>query len=78
MYLTMLINLGVLGTGTYILFLVKQIIIGLKKKTKYSIILLISILCYMIQSFFNISLVIVSPIFWTLMGLHHLSIEVKE
>ena len=74
-YLTMIINLGLVGTLTYVLFLINQLITGLKKKTDYSIVLLISILCYMVQSFFNLSVVIVSPIFWTLMGIHHLSIE---
>ena len=77
-YLTMLINLGIIGTTTYIIFLISQIKIGLKKLNKYSKLLLISIVCYMIQSFFNLSVVIVSPIFWTLMALHHLSIEEKE
>ena len=77
-YLTMLINLGIVGTISYIVFLISQIKIGIKNMNKYSVILLISILCYMIQSFFNLSVVIVSPIFWTLMGIHHLSIEEKE
>ena len=74
-YLTMMINLGLVGTFTYITFLIKQIITGLKKKTNYSIVLLISIFCYMVQSFFNLSVVIISPIFWTIMGIHHLSIK---
>ncbi len=74
-YLTMLINLGIVGTTSYIAFLISQIKIGLKKINKYSKLLLISMICYMIQSFFNLSVVIISPIFWTLMGIHHLSIE---
>lgn len=77
-YLTMLINLGILGTFSYLSFLGYQLIKGIKKINKYSCILLISVFCYMIQSFFNLSVVIVSPVFWLLMGIHHLSIEVEK
>ncbi len=77
-YLTMLINLGIIGTISYLSFLLTQIKIGVKKSNNYSKILLISIICYSIQSFFNLSVVIISPIFWTLMGIHHLSIEKGE
>ena len=73
-YLTMLINLGIIGTVNYIIFLLYGVYYGLKKINKYSYILLIAIVCYMIQSFFNLSVVIVSPIFWVLLGIHHLSI----
>jgi hypothetical protein len=77
-YLTMLINLGILGTISYVVFLISQIVKGIKKINKYSLVLLISILCYMVQSFFNLSVVIVSPIFWMLMGIHHLSIDLEK
>ncbi len=78
-YLTMLVNLGIIGTTSYLAFLFKQIEIGIKKLNKYSRILLISIICYSIQAFFNLSVVIITPVFWILMGIHHLSIEkVKE
>ena len=70
-YLTMAINLGVLGLGTYLGFLYSQVKIGIQKMNKESKILLIGILCYAIQSFFNLSVVIVSPVFWVLMALHH-------
>ena len=77
-YLTMLINLGIIGTISYLSFIISQIVIGIKKINKYSSILLISIFCYTVQAFFNLSVVIVSPIFWILMGLHYLSIEVEK
>ena len=77
-YLTMMINLGIVGTISYLSFLSFQLIKGIKKINKNSCILLISIFCYMIQSFFNLSVVIVSPVFWLLMGIHHLSIELEK
>lgn len=77
-YLTMLVNLGVVGTTSYVLFLISQLIIGIKRMNNNSRVLLIAIMCYAIQSFFNLSVVIVSPIFWILMGVHHLSIEVEK
>lgn len=76
-YLTMLINLGVIGLGNYLLFLFFQVKEGIKNVNQYSIILLITLLCYLVQDFFNLSVVIVSPIFWLLMGLHYISINEK-
>ncbi len=77
-YLTMLVNLGIVGTISYVVFLIKQLITGIKNINQYSCILLISVFCYMVQSFFNLSVVIVSPVFWMLMGIHHISIEVEK
>ena len=77
-YLTMLVNIGIVGTALYLLLLIKQIKLGIKKTNNYSYILLIAIICYSIQAFFNLSVVIITPIFWILMGIHHLSIEEKE
>ena len=74
-YFTMLVNLGIIGTTIYIYFIIKQIIEGIKNINNYSYILLIGIICYSIQSFFNLSVVIITPIFWMLMAIHHLSIE---
>jgi O-antigen ligase len=76
-YLTMLINIGIVGLLDYLAFLFFQVIEGIKKINKYSAILLISVLCYMIQDCFNLSLVIVTPIFWLLMALHINSLEGK-
>ena len=37
--------------------------------------LLIAILCYWIQDFFNLWVVIVVPVFWTLMAIHQLALN---
>jgi len=73
-YLTMLINIGVVGLGTYLAFIIAQLKKGIKNINEYSAILLISIVCYLVQDCFNLSVVIVTPIFWLLMALHYRSI----
>ena len=73
-YLTMAVNLGLVGLITYLGFIYNQIKIGIRKINKYSAILFTALVCYLICSFFNLSVVIISPIFWTLMGLHYVSI----
>lgn len=77
-YLTMLINIGIVGLGIYLLFIASQLKKGIKEMNEYSAILLISILCYLCQDFFNLSVVIVTPIFWLLMALHYKSIKIKN
>jgi len=79
-YLTMLINLGFCGTICYIVFLVYSLYVGIKKIDMYIFVLLTAVMCYMVQSFFNLSVVIVSPIFWILLGVYYLCIydEKKE
>ena len=54
----------------FIIFLGSHFIIGIKKKTPYSHLFLISIICYAVQGFFNLSVVIVTPLFWLVMGIH--------
>ena len=76
-YLTMIINLGIVGFLNYLVFIFFQLKEGIKKMNSYSAVLFIAILCYLIQDFFNISLVIVTPIFWLLMALHFRSINSK-
>ncbi|MEG1597567.1 MAG: O-antigen ligase family protein [Bacilli bacterium] len=77
-YLTMLINIGIVGLGTYLAFIFFQIKKGLKDINEYSVILLIPIVCYLFQDFFNLSLVIVTPIFWLLLALHYKSTCLKK
>ncbi len=72
-YITMLINIGIVGFTSYIVFLILQFINGIKNRNKYSTVLLIGILCYAIQDFFNLWVVIVTPIYWTLMAIHGLA-----
>ena len=77
-YLTMIINVGIVGLLTYLSFIFFQLKEGIKKMNSYSAVLLIGITCYLIQDFFNLSLVIVTPIFWLLMALHYRSICSKK
>ena len=73
-YLTMIINLGIVGLTNYLAFILSQLKSGIKNMNCYSSILLIAMMCYLVQDFFNLSVVIVSPIFWILMALHYRSI----
>ena len=72
-YLTILVNTGILGFITYITFLIFQLINVLKKTNQYSIIFLITFLCFIIQDFFNLWVVIVTPLFWVLMAVMFLT-----
>ena len=74
-YITMLVNIGIIGLAIYLSFIILQLLGGFKKKNKYSIVLLIAILCYWIQDFFNLWVVIVVPVFWTLMAIHQLALD---
>ena len=76
-YLTMLINIGIVGLVNYLLFIYFQLKNVIKNVNNYSFILLISFICYLIQDFFNLSVVIVTPNFWILMALLYKSTEIK-
>lgn len=69
-YLTMFINIGVIGLFTYILFIYFLLKDGINKFNNGSVVLLIPIICYLCQDFFNLSVVIVTPIFWLLLGIY--------
>ena len=77
-YLTILVNTGILGFITYITFLIFQLINVLKKTNQYSIIFLITFLCFIIQDFFNLWVVIVTPLFWVLMAVMFLTTTNKD
>ena len=72
-YFTMLINLGMVGFITYLSFLGVQIKNGIQKMTPYSKVLFIGLICFMIQDFFNLSVVIITPLYWVLMAVHYSS-----
>ena len=74
-YLTMIINVGIIGLFTYLSFIFFQLKKGITKMNNYSAVLLIAIICFLIQDFFNLWLVIVTPIFWLLMALHYSSVN---
>lgn len=73
-YLTMFVNLGIVGGLCYIIFLFSHLFFGIKCKKKETIIIYCAIISYMVGSFFNLSVVIISPMFWVLLGIHHLSL----
>lgn len=76
-YLTMLINIGVIGLLSYLSFIASQIKEGIKKINSNSAVFLIAIVCFLIQDFFNLWIVIVTPIFWILMAIHYLCLKDK-
>ena len=82
-YLTMLINIGVIGMLTYILFLILMIAKYLKNKkinglNKESIIIMSGIICYLIQDLFNLWVVIVTPVFWSTIAVLYLSLKKEK
>lgn len=77
-YLTMVINIGIIGLLNYLLFVFVQIKDGIKNMNDFSKVLLIGIVCFLIQDIFNLSLVITTPVLWILMGLHFSSIHNKK
>jgi hypothetical protein len=52
-----------------------QIKDGVKRINKYSYIFLVAIICYITQDFFNLSVVIITPLLWTTMAVHQLSLN---
>lgn len=76
-YLTMMVNIGIMGLISYIVFIILQIIYLIKNKNEYSIIFLITFICFIIQDFFNLWVVIITPIFWVLMAIQFISINKK-
>ena len=76
-YLTMLVNIGIVGLLCY-LRIFYLLLRKLYKSSIYYKILFLTIVCYLIQSCFNLSVVIVTPIFWTIVGICIASVNVKE
>ena len=74
-YITMLVNIGIVGFIIYLSTIFLQLKDGLKRKNSYSIVLLMAIMCYWIQDFFNLWVVIVIPVFWTLIAIHQLALD---
>lgn len=67
-YLTMLINIGIIGLLSYLIFIASELYEVIKNKNKYSLILGISVICFLCQDFFNLTTVIYTPLFWILQG----------
>ncbi len=85
-YLQIAVTLGIPALIFYLLFLFEIIKSTLKSVLKlneenkfYYYALLSGIVGYIVQAFFNISVVVVAPYFWIILGLSYLSIkEAKE
>jgi len=76
-YIQILYNCGILGLISYLCFLGYLILKSFKSylKNEKIMVLLFVTLCYLIQAFFTFSIVIVSPLFWILLGM--LSFEIR-
>lgn len=72
-YLTILVNLGIAGLGSYLICIGVQIFNAIKNMNEYVIIFLVTLGCFLIQDFFNLWVVIVTPLFWILMAILYLS-----
>lgn len=77
-YLTMLINIGILGLSSFMLFIVSIFNLLRKNINTISICFLITILSYLIQGLFNIEVVIVTPIFYIILALYISSLNIKK
>ena len=71
-YLTRLINIGVIGLSSFLLFVGS--VVCLERKNKCSdatlICLFITIISYLIQGLFNLEVVIVTPIFYCILAMY--------
>lgn len=67
-YLTNIINIGLVGLFLYVYLLITIILKLLKRKDKNSLLFVLIIVMYSFQAFFNFSVVIVSPIFWIILA----------
>jgi len=77
-YLTILVNTGILGFAAYLTFIVYLLKFSLKNKNQWSIIFTIAFICFCIQDFFNLWVVLVIPIYWVLIATMYLSIADKS
>jgi O-antigen ligase len=75
-YLSLLVNLGLIGLLLYLTLLGSQILRFLKmNKTTERIIFLSPLICASVQLFFTSSTIIVSPVFWIVWGLLNRSLR---
>ena len=77
-YLTMLINVGILGLSSFMLFIYKIFKLVKSNINALSVCLLITILSYLIQGLFNIEVVIVTPIFYVMLSIYINSLKSIE
>lgn len=79
-YLTMIVNIGILGFGAYLFMLFASFKEALHFKAKNLInenkeamVLLSGITCYLIQDFFNLWVVVITPVYFVTLGVLYLS-----
>ena len=77
-YLTMLINIGILGLNSFIMFIISIFNLIRNNINTISMCLLITILSYLIQGLFNIEVVIVTPVFYVLLSLYISSLKIHK
>ena len=77
-YLTMIINIGIFGLSSFLLFIMSIFRLIKNNISEISICLLITILSYLIQGLFNIEVVIVTPIFYVLLSIYISSLNIHK
>lgn len=79
-YLGYLINIGVFGTLSYIIFLICCLIDWIKKRNKGSFYIALGsgILCYLMQDFFNLNTYFTAPLLFIMLGLLITKVKVKR
>lgn len=80
-YLHLLITVGIAGLGSYLMFVISNIInsLRLNKNNPFVIAIVFGIICYSIQAFVNLNLPITTPVFWLLIGMSaSKKVEVKD
>lgn len=79
-YLHYLLTVGIIGTASYIAYLISFITNGLKacKKNIGVTALVLAVICYSVQAFVNLNLPIATPIMWMLLMLGELKCRELE
>lgn len=69
-YLGYLVNIGIFGALSYVLFLLSSLIVWIKnRKDCFSLAIGSGILCYIIQDFLNLNTIITAPLLFIMLGL---------
>lgn len=70
-YLQLLLTIGIIGVTSYIVFLLSYIkkCFGCRNKNPYMIAIVYGVICYSTQAFVNLSVPVVAPVFWLLLGM---------
>ncbi len=70
-YLHLLITVGIVGLGAYLVFIIANIKRGFtyKKRTPYIIAMNFAVICYSVQAFVNLNVPVVTPVFWLLLSM---------